>query len=411
VKYDLEHKRSQLERAWASYNAGNAPRIGPEIVQSWRRSSHAVSPARRTAPVDDPQETLQEWRASLLCAAASPLLSEIERTAAEQDFIVGICDAAGKLLWTHAGQHMQRRADRLHFVPGGHWDERSVGTNALALALRRGAPTEVFSAEHYLEAVHDWVCYSAPIRDPASGLALGVLDFSTTWQNHNPLGLVTATALARYIELRLQQLAPGRPLAPHAPLRAAAELQLSLCGPPRALLDGRPLKLTPRRLELLALLALHPDGLTLDALHAHLYGDREVSFSTLKAELSGLRGLLGGRLASRPYRLTLGVTFDALEVQACLARGDVAGALAYYRGPLLPDSDSPTLGEWREFLAHALRASALERADADTLWALVSSDPAGFGSDPEVLGRLARSLGGRDPRLPLVQARLELVGP
>jgi hypothetical protein len=415
VKRDLDSKRHRLERAWASYNTGlhntgNAPRIGREIAQSWRRSSQAVSPAQRTAPVNDPQETLREWYDSLLYAAAAPLLGEIQRTAAEQDFIVGIGDASGKLLWTHTGRHMQRRADALHFVPGGHWDERSVGTNALALALRRGTPTEVFSAEHYLEAVHDWVCYSAPIRDPESGLALGVLDFSTTWQNHNALGLITATALARYVEARLAQLAPGVPLRTVRVGISSAPLQLNLCGSPRVTLNGVPLKLSPRRLELLALLALHPSGLNLDALHAHLYGDRVISFSTLKAELSGLRGLLSGQLASRPYRLTLEVAFDALAVQEHLAGGDVAGALSLYRGPLLPDSSSPTLGEWRDFLAHALRQSAMQRADPDTLWALISSDPEGFGADPELLFRLAHSLNAGDPRLALVQARLRLAG-
>ncbi len=173
---------------------------------------------------------------------------------------------------------MQLRADALHFVPSGKSDERSVGTNALA--LRRGTPIEVFSAEHYLEAVHDWVCYSAPIRDPESGLALGVLDFSTTWQNHNALGLITATALARYVEARLAQLAPGVPL-PTARVEVYSALhQLNLCGSPHVTLNGVPLKSSPRRL---ALLALHPNGLSLDALHVHLYGDRRVSFSTLKA--------------------------------------------------------------------------------------------------------------------------------
>lgn len=409
MKRDLQGKRSRLERAWASYNAGASPRVGSEIAQSWRRSSQAVSPARRTAPVDDPQETLGEWRDSLLYAAAAPLLGEIKRSAEEQDFIVGICDASGKLLWTHAGRHMQRRADALHFVPGGHWDERSVGTNALALALRRGTPTEVFSAEHYLEAVHDWVCYSAPIRDPGSGLALGVLDFSTTWQNHNALGLMTATALARYLEARLQGLAPALPLGRTRTPASDAPLHLALCGSPCVTLGGATLKLTPRRLEILALLALYPAGLELGALHAHLYGDVPVSPSTLKAELSGLRGLLGGKLASRPYRLTLGTEFDALEVQERLSGGDLAGALARYRGALLPGSSSPTVGEWRDFLAHALRESALQHADPDTLWGLVCTDPGSFGSDPELLFRLAHSLNPDDARLALVQARLRLV--
>lgn len=188
---------------------------------------------------------------------------------------------------------------------------------------------------------------------------------------------------------------------------SSAPLQLNLCGSPRVTLNGAPLKLSPRRLELLA---LHPNGLDLDALHAHLYGDRRVSFSTRKAELSGLRGLLGGGLASRPYRLTPGVAFDALTVQEQLAEGNLEDALALYRGPLLPDSSSPTINEWRDFLAHALRRSAMQRADPDPLWALIRGDPDGFGADPELLLQLTRSLSSSDPRLALVQARLRLAG-
>lgn len=40
-------------------------------------------------------------------------------------------------------------------------------------------------------------------------------------------------------------------------------------------------------------LALHPEGLSLEALHAHVYGDEPVSVSTLKSEISHLRQHLG----------------------------------------------------------------------------------------------------------------------
>ncbi len=418
---NLTYERHRIEQVWASYNTGvpglqrsvsreTATRQGVtrEISQSWERSSQNVSQSRRTAPVDDPQETLSEWRASLLHAAAAPLLRDIEATAEANDFIVGICDASGKLLWTHTGKHMQKRAEALHFVPGGHWDESSVGTNALALALRRGTPSKVFSAEHYLEAVHDWVCYSAPIRDPASGLALGVLDFSTTWQKHNPLGLMTATALAHYVEARLQLLAPG--LGRTSSVRHdPTTLELRLCGSATATLDGTPIKASPRRTEILALLALYPEGLTLDELHGHLYGDEAVSLSTLKAEISGLRKRLGGRLGSRPYRLELDLFFDAAEILRQLEQGDVKTALDLYQGPFLPVSRSPTLAEWRTLLETSLRQASLQRGSADDLWSLVCAAPESSGCDLELLGALQTRLPTSDPRRALVEARTRLV--
>lgn len=432
MKRDLEGERRRLERAWETYLAvpgerSGVPveerRVAHEIAQSWRRSRQVVTPSRRTAPVDDPSETLQEWRDSLLYAATKPLLEEIKTTAEEQDFVVGVCDATGKLLWTHSGHHMKRRAADLHFVPGGHWDERSVGTNALALALRQGQPREVFSAEHYLKAVHDWVCYSAPIRDPESGLALGVLDFSTTWQKHNPLGLLTATALARYVEARLAGLLDSKTRSklgePYLQTNSGQTslgnlnpeaLTLQLLGASQVWLGYTPLSLSPRRLEILALLALHPQGLDLDALHTHLYGDQAVSFSTLKAEVSGLRKQLSGALGSRPYRLLGTVAFDALEVQSRLQAGDLWGALRRYHGPLLQASESPCLREWGGYLEHAVVGAARRAGDPEALWQLVTHTPNESGCDPEVLLELLRKLPQSDPRAALVEARLKLIG-
>ena len=87
---------------------------------------------------------------------------------------------------------MQRAAESVHFMEGGQWKEELVGTNALALSLKTQQSSCVFSNEHYMASIHDWVCYAAPIIDPYSKQILGVIDLSTTWENHNSLGLLAA---------------------------------------------------------------------------------------------------------------------------------------------------------------------------------------------------------------------------
>src|SRR5690606_36306649 len=72
---------------------------------------------------------------------------------------------------------------------------------------------------------------------------------------------------------------------------------------PHVMFNGKVLVLTPRQIEILTILALCPQGLSLDTLHQALYGERKVSMGTLKAEMSQLRDVLGGMLGSRPYRL------------------------------------------------------------------------------------------------------------
>ena len=66
---------------------------------------------------------------------------------------------------------------------------------------------------------------------------------------------------------------------------------------------------------------MNPDGLSLERLHALVYGDQGVTLSTLKAEVSHLRSALGGQLASRPYRLTMPVTTDVDAVLSAVGAG------------------------------------------------------------------------------------------
>jgi hypothetical protein len=99
--------------------------------------------------------------------------------------------------------------------------------------------------------------------------------------------------------------------------------------------------------EILCLLALNPDGLTLEACHAALYQDEHIATTTLKAELSHLRTLLDGRITSRIYRLSGAVWVDFLELWEALRLHQTDVAHRLYRGELLPNSQSPEIKMWR----------------------------------------------------------------
>lgn len=392
----IETERQRVVAAWNAYQSGESGSAGelrPDLLASWQRSARSVPPDRVGAPMQGKNHTEGAWADSELEFGLRPLLPELHTLAQGGDLVVAVADASGQLAWTEGSRRMQTLARRINFVPGSHWDESSVGTNALALALRHVRPVQVFAAEHYVQTVHDWVCYSAPIRHPGSGELLGVLDFSTTWEHSTPLGLAGAQYYAQRIE---QNLLSSRPREDAPP-----SLRLRLCGPPEARLGQGSLHLTRRQHELLAVLALNPAGLSLDALHAHVYGDQAVSLSTLKSEVSTLRTLLAGAIASRPYRLLLGVSFDAQLIETALLAGRVGWALDLYLGPLLPLSESPLLGYWRDYLAAAVRGAVLATADTEVLWHFSSRF-----DDPEVLAALSRLLPPADPRVPVVRARL-----
>jgi hypothetical protein len=265
----------------------------------------------------------------------------------------------------------------------------------------------VFSAEHYASIVHNWVCWAAPVHDPSTGVQLGVIDLSTTWDRTHPIGLATARVMARLIETALPR-SSYHPSARTSDLTDETNdpgLVLTLLGTADARLDGSRLLLNRRQTEVLALLALHPEGLSLEQLHAMLYGDQAVTFSTLKAEVSHLRHALGGQLSSRPYRLMMPVATDVEHVLSLLRRGQVAAAVEAYGGDLLPGTNSPALAEMAEYVAVAVREAL--RADPQPEAVVRYSELVPY--DTEVLELCLAALERdhvRHPAIPLLKGRM-----
>jgi hypothetical protein len=166
--------------------------------------------------------------------------------------------------------------------------------------------------------------------------------------------------------------------------------------------SGPPIALGLRQAEILALLALHPAGLTCEQLTLELYGEAGNPIST-RAQVSRLRRLLGPLLAARPYRLLADVTADFLAVERLLAAGDVAGALRAHRAQLLVESEAPRLVQARNELEGALRRAAIA-AGPDVLWAWLQTDSG--RDDLAGLRDFLRAAPDGDPRRPVAAARV-----
>jgi transcriptional regulator of acetoin/glycerol metabolism len=405
VRAELHTRRVEAVRAWTSFveNGDDVEdRVRPEILRSWTRSGNAIRPDVTQAPLADEADTADYWRHSPLQIAVERVEDELRRTAEDGDLVIAITDPDTRILWTYGGRVMRRRAETVNFVPGGRWDDQSVGTNALDLANRDDVPSMVFSAEHYAEVVHNWVCWAAPVHDPVTGARLGVVDLSTTWDRTHPIGLATARVMARLIETALPTSAVPGP----AEEQSAPGLLMTLLGTAETWLDGQRLLLNRRQTEILALLALHPEGLSLEQLHAAVYGDQAVTFSTLKAEVSHLRHAIGGQLASRPYRLLMPVTTDVEQVLALLRRGRVAAAVDAYGGDLLPGTNSPALAELAEYVAVAVREALLAKPEPDAVMRYSELAP----YDAEVVESCLARLEPGHPAVPLLKGRLAVAG-
>lgn len=240
-------------------------------------------------------DSWQPWDSNPLQLAAAPALEKVSQLVNTNELIISLADQNGRLLWAYAST--------------ANWT-----------------------------LLPDLVCYSAPILHPQSGELHGVLRLEMSREDHSVIGELMADCLAYDIA----QYLPSH--VPHV------ELEIHALGQPWVRFRGKTLHLTPRMVEILCILALHSDGLTLEACHAALYGDVPVATTTLKAELSHLRTLLDGAISSRTYRLLCTVWVDFVELWTALRlhQDDVACRLC--SGELLPASQSPEIQEWRNCL-------------------------------------------------------------
>jgi hypothetical protein len=162
-------------------------------------------------------------------------------------------------------------------------------------------------------------------------------------------------------------------------------------------------RLSPRHSEIVLVLALAGRGVSGDRLAVDL-SEREVPASTLRAELTRLRAVLGpDLLGSRPYALLRPVRTDYTEVGALLAEGRVAEALTRYPGPLLPCSEAPVVVEHRRCLEQELRGAVLGSGDGGLLRRWV--DAAWGADDLAAWAALARVLPGGSAQRAAAAAR------
>ncbi|KOU57498.1 transcriptional regulator [Streptomyces sp. MMG1533] len=396
--------------------SGTLPGVRSLVAESWRRcAAGGVRPdGSPLPPLRGTAEQLAAYRRQHPLAAVLPLFRELLGAGAADDgHVFAVGDADGTLLWVEGDSAAMRRAERMHFVEGAVWSEAQAGTNAPGLVLEVGYPVQIVAGEHYSSAVHDWSCAAAPVRDPASGRALGVIDLSGGGTIATPpaLAAVRGTALAAEAELARARFAPGALLGPDGrvlSVPAAAGgcgVRLAALGRDSALLDvaGRVHRLSPRHSEIVVALALEGRGVPGDRLAVDL-SDREVPTSTLRAEMTRLRAVLGpDLLGSRPYELMFPVRTDFGEVAALLAEGRVAEALERYSGPLMPRSEAPVVVEHRQALEQQLRGAVLGGGDAGLLRRWVN---AAWGADDAAAWQaLARGLPGGSPQRAAAAAR------
>nr|WP_231713121.1 helix-turn-helix domain-containing protein [Arthrobacter sp. zg-Y769] len=436
---ELHHNAVRAHESLGS-GSGWLERLRPSVRDSWQRSlQHHPDPdvSRPELVFDD--AALARYRAAHPLSAVMPVIRRLLVEPGEDSgLLVAVGDELGRLLWVDGDAVLRRRAEGMLFMAGADWSERTVGTSAPGTALATGADVQIAGPEHFSRLVHSWSCTAVPVHDPDTGSVLGVVDVTGGSEAVAPhtLALVRAAVAAAEARLQVQRLqarrdAPrnGSPMSsavlPRRRARRPASLpaadfteSLELLGRDRAVLHtvGRTVELSSRHGELLAVLALHPGGLTAEELAVLAYPDGGQA-GTVRAEMLRLRKLMESVAAgtaaeplvprSRPYRLARPMAVDAAQVLRFLEQGAYRLALQMYGGQVLPRSEAPALIRLRAEVSAVLRQAMLSDAGADTLLRYLHLPEAEH--DAEAWQLALRMLPPRSPRRAAVVAGLERI--
>ena len=172
------------------------------IVDSWERSlGTGLDPADLLAPLEvEPSEMRDRWAEHRLGSLAHVLLDRLKGIAADSGSLIVVSDASGLLLHIDGPASLRERAAEMNFVEGARYSEAAAGTNGIGTVLAADHALQVFASEHFNQRHHGWTCSGAPVRDPVSGRALGVIDLSSPWEAVHPRSLELVTAAARTLE-------------------------------------------------------------------------------------------------------------------------------------------------------------------------------------------------------------------
>lgn len=413
------------------------PAMRPLVRESWQRSLDALAtPAGLTPPVVWESRELQDFRREHPLAAIMPVITKLlVEPSHDTGLLIAVGDEHGRLLWVEGDSAARRNGENINFAMGADWSEPVAGTSAPGTALVLGKSVQITGDEHFNPAVHSWSCTAVPLHDPDSGAVLGVVDITGGAEavGANTLSLVMASVAAAEAQLRIERLERRaeherrRWMTPRTSTKATATNtatssqsaskkplyrdSLQILGRDQGLLHvaGQAVTLSERHTEILAMLALHPEGLSAEELTDKVYPEG-TSLTSIRAEMVRLRKLLQRAAPtlvpeSRPYRLPRALVVDAEQVRNYLDRGAHRLALNIYRGEVMPRSLAPAIEAIRNRASVQLREAILADASPEALLGYLQLPQA--ADDVEAWLTALRLLPPRSPKRAAIVAHLE----
>ncbi|TXK76748.1 GAF domain-containing protein [Paenibacillus sp. N3.4] len=199
--------KAAIEREWAKFMSGCSSQLNirTSMQNSWQRCiEQGVDPLNSNVSYTLGMDQIREYITSdPLFRLVEPVIKKLKQLAPNTGYLVTYCNAAGEMIYYDGDMSLMLKAEDINFSPGSDWSEGSAGTNAIGTALVTGVPKQVFASEHFCQNIHSWTCSAAPIRDPATGKVLGIIDLSGFWTVNDPKSLDAVVEATQDIEKML----------------------------------------------------------------------------------------------------------------------------------------------------------------------------------------------------------------
>ena len=207
--HELPQKLRELENNWENFlleeKESVIGKIRLEVLRSWERcQQYGVDPLQKQTTIKVSEEKLkEEITQSKLYQISLPIIEDFYHQIKGTNHLITLGDNEGKIIYLKGDYETLKKAEKMNFVIGADWSEKSAGSNAIGTSLAIEKPFQILSSEHFCQGVHPWVCSSAPIRDPKTKRVLGVIDLTGPSTDAQPHSLSLVQHVSNIIEQQL----------------------------------------------------------------------------------------------------------------------------------------------------------------------------------------------------------------
>lgn len=141
--------------------------ITPALQDSWQRCHKLMQPAIWRTPHRAAGTTFKSicQRKNDLLVLGQAALEDAYEYMESRECSLLILDESGCTLWQCGHAKTLNQLTKLGFAEGSYWAEGLIGTNAPALAIAEGNPTQVSGLQHFKQALHPWHFCATPVYD------------------------------------------------------------------------------------------------------------------------------------------------------------------------------------------------------------------------------------------------------